>query len=38
MFLAWAAATVVYFLLAAFVLPETKGRPLEDIERGFARH
>ncbi len=38
MFLAWAAATVVYFLLAAFVLPETKGRPLEDIERGFAKH
>jgi len=27
----------VYFLIAAFVLPETKGRTLEDIERGFAK-
>lgn len=35
MFLAWGGATVVYFLIAAFVLPETKGRTLEDIERGF---
>jgi MFS transporter, SP family, solute carrier family 2 (myo-inositol transporter), member 13 len=37
MFLAWGGATVVYFLLAAFVLPETKGRTLEDIEQGFAK-
>jgi MFS transporter, SP family, solute carrier family 2 (myo-inositol transporter), member 13 len=37
MFLAWALATVVYFLTAAFLLPETKGRTLEDIERGFAK-
>ncbi len=37
MFLAWAGATVVYFLIAAFVLPETKGRTLEEIERGFAK-
>ena len=36
MFLGWAGATVVYFLIAAFVLPETKGRTLEDIEKGFA--
>lgn len=35
MFLAWGGATVVYFLIAAFVLPETKGRTLEEIERGF---
>jgi MFS transporter, SP family, solute carrier family 2 (myo-inositol transporter), member 13 len=35
MFLAWGGATVIYFLIAAFVLPETKGRTLEDIERGF---
>jgi MFS family permease len=38
MFLAWAGATVVYFLIAAFVLPETKGRTLEEIEHGFAKH
>lgn len=37
MFLAWGGATIVYFLIAAFVLPETKGRTLEDIERGFAK-
>ena len=35
MFLAWGGATVIYFLIAAFVLPETKGRTLEEIERGF---
>jgi hypothetical protein len=35
MFLTWGAATVVYFLIAAFILPETKNRTLEEIERGF---
>jgi len=35
MFLGWAGATVIYFLIAAFILPETKGRTLEDIERHF---
>lgn len=37
MFLAWGGATVVYLLIATFVLPETKGRTLEDIERGFTK-
>lgn len=36
MFLFWAGCTVVYFLAAAFVLPETKGRTLEEIEAHFA--
>jgi MFS transporter, SP family, solute carrier family 2 (myo-inositol transporter), member 13 len=35
MFLGWAGATMIYFLIAAFILPETKGRTLEDIERHF---
>lgn len=33
----WLACTVAYFLFAAFVLPETKGRTLEEIEAHFAR-
>jgi MFS family permease len=37
MFFVFAGCTVVYFLTAAFILPETKGRTLEDIERGFAK-
>jgi len=36
MFLAWAAATTIYFLVAAFVLPETRGRSLEEIEGLFS--
>jgi len=36
MFLFWAGCTVIYFLAAAFVLPETKGRTLEEIEAHFA--
>ncbi len=36
MFLFWACCTVVYFLAATFVLPETKGRTLEEIEAHFA--
>jgi MFS transporter, SP family, solute carrier family 2 (myo-inositol transporter), member 13 len=35
MFLIWAACTVVYFITAAFFLPETKGKTLEEIERLF---
>jgi sugar porter (SP) family MFS transporter len=36
MFLFWAGCTVVYFITAAFFLPETKGRTLEEIEAQFA--
>lgn len=35
MFFVFSGCTVVYFLTAMFILPETKGRTLEDIERGF---
>ncbi len=37
MFFYGAACTVVYFLAAAFLLPETKGKTLEEIEAHFAR-
>ncbi|MGI4717937.1 MAG: MFS transporter [Janthinobacterium lividum] len=36
MFLFWAACTAVYFITAAFFLPETRGKSLEEIERLFA--
>jgi MFS family permease len=37
MFYLFAAFTVVYFVTAAFFLPETKGKTLEEIERIFTR-
>lgn len=33
----WLGCTILYFLFSAFVLPETKGRTLEEIEAHFAR-
>ncbi|WP_315385425.1 MFS transporter [uncultured Stenotrophomonas sp.] len=35
MFFFWAGCTLVYFLVAAFLLPETKGKTLEEIEARF---
>ena len=35
MFFAFAACTVIYFITAAFFLPETKGKTLEEIEAYF---
>jgi sugar porter (SP) family MFS transporter len=35
MFFIFAGCTVVYFITAAFILPETKGKTLEEIERHF---
>jgi SP family myo-inositol transporter-like MFS transporter 13 len=37
MFFAWAGCTLLYFLTAAFLLPETKGKTLEEIEGYFGR-
>jgi MFS transporter, SP family, solute carrier family 2 (myo-inositol transporter), member 13 len=37
MFLLFASFTVVYFLVAALLLPETKGKTLEEIEAYFER-
>ncbi|WP_252263404.1 MFS transporter [Paracidobacterium acidisoli] len=35
MFFFWAGCTVIYFITAAFFLPETKGKTLEEIEMYF---
>ncbi len=35
MFFVWAGFTVIYFITAAFFLPETKGKTLEEIEEYF---
>ncbi|MEE7548910.1 sugar porter family MFS transporter, partial [Xanthomonas sp. Kuri4-1] len=37
MFGFWAGCTLLFFLVVAFWLPETRGRSLEEIEAGFAR-
>ena len=37
MFLLWAMCTVIYFITAAFLLPETKGKTLEEIEMYFGK-
>jgi MFS family permease len=37
MFGFWAACTVLYFAIAVFFLPETKGKTLEEIELGFEK-
>ena len=37
MFFAFAGCTVVYFVTAAFFLPETKGKTLEEIEEYFEK-
>jgi SP family myo-inositol transporter-like MFS transporter 13 len=37
MFFAFAACTMVYFITAAFFLPETKGKTLEEIEAYFEK-
>jgi hypothetical protein len=36
-FFCLAAFTVVYFITAAFFLPETKGKTLEEIEKYFTK-
>jgi MFS family permease len=35
MFFFWAGCTILYFLTSAFLLPETKGKSLEEIELHF---
>lgn len=37
MFFFWAGFTVLYFLIATFFLPETKGKSLEEIEMFFEK-
>ena len=38
MFFFWSGCTVVFFLTVVFLLPETKGKTLEEIEELFTRH
>jgi SP family myo-inositol transporter-like MFS transporter 13 len=38
MFFAFAGFTVIYFVTAAFFLPETKGKTLEEIEESWGTH
>ena len=38
MFFVFAGCTVIYFITAAFFLPETKGKTLEEIEEYFEGH
>jgi len=38
MFFFWAGCTVLYFLTSALLLPETKGKSLEEIEMHFDRN
>jgi MFS family permease len=37
MFLFWAGCTLVYFLAATFLMPETKGKTLEEVESFFSQ-
>ncbi|MFA5264722.1 MAG: MFS transporter, partial [Opitutaceae bacterium] len=37
MFFLFAGCTVIYFVTAAFFLPETKGKTLEEIEAAFEK-
>ena len=37
MFFIWGGCTVIYFITAAFFMPETKGKTLEEIEDYFER-
>jgi MFS transporter, SP family, solute carrier family 2 (myo-inositol transporter), member 13 len=37
MFFAFAGITAIYFIIAAFILPETKGKTLEEIEEYFEK-
>jgi len=38
MFLIWAGSSAVYFLVAVFLLPETKGKTLEEIQKLFIKN
>ncbi len=37
MFFFWSACTLLYLAISLFLLPETRGRTLEEIERGFSQ-